>query len=92
MKQKKGTIMELRNVNNNALIATYDNEKKTITIQDTFLKRALEIDGITIPELLKEQYGNKTTVKLNDPEFTKAFKDVYYVKHYKDKENYKWFQ
>ena len=57
------------------VVAEMDN--KSITIKDPFLEKELKLKGIKIPQVLKDQFEGKTAVKMGDPLFPKAFKEIY---------------
>lgn len=61
-------------------------EEKTMAfaVKDPFLRKDLEINGITIPAPLRAQYEGKSVVKMSDPLFPKAFKEVYMKLHMKE--------
>ncbi|MEI6790452.1 MAG: hypothetical protein WCK42_04650 [Myxococcaceae bacterium] len=52
------------------------------TQQDLFtdptFQKAMSQFGIVIPEALQKDFGDKQRVYLNDPEFMKAFKELYF--------------
>ena len=57
------------------VVAEMDN--KSIIIKDPFLEKELKLKGIKIPPVLQNQFEGKTVVKMGDPLFPKAFKEIY---------------
>jgi len=55
------------------------------------LARAMEAFGVDIPVYLRGQFHNKTHIFPNDPDFSRAFREVYYT-HTMDRDLYKWVE
>lgn len=49
-----------------------------LKIHNDSLKNELKVSGIPIPDYLKELYGNKRVVEWEDPDFKKAFIEIYF--------------
>ena len=67
-----------------------DKDKKTVKFHDQIIVKMMSETGIIIPAIEQPAYGNKVKVVLGDPEFYKAFTQLYLANHYTDKEQYKW--
>lgn len=69
------------------IVAEMDNN--SIIIKDPFLQKELKLKGIKIPPVLKDQFEGKTVVKMGDPLFPKAFKEIY-LKLHMEESSYEW--
>ena len=47
--------------------------------KDRFLEREMKLHGIAIPPPLREKYHGKSSVHIEDKDFSKAFKEIYYT-------------
>ena len=56
---------------------------------DPDFQKSMSQSGIIIPEALQSQYGNKERVFWKDPEFVKAFKELFF-NHEMDPKQYEW--
>ena len=68
--------MKLINVSTGDVIVEYI-EKKVI-FNSTQLESIMKIEGITIPVFLLSNFNNRSTIKLGEEDFQRAFKEVYY--------------
>lgn len=71
--------MKCELLNESAVIYRFDTETKQAEILSTGLRAQLE-KGITILPSERAQFHNKRVVKLDDPEFHQAFKEIYVPK------------
>jgi hypothetical protein len=62
--------------------------EKTL-INDRILLKEMTLRGIIIPPALREEYGGKTAVRINDKEFQRAFKELYFP-HVFNPNHYRW--
>jgi hypothetical protein len=54
-------------------------EKGTVQFHHSMLADEMELFGVTIPVYLRPQFNNKPRVYPDDPDFERAFRDVYYT-------------
>ena len=59
-------------------------EENTILINDPFLKKELLYKGISIPLYKRSEYGMKSSIKMEDPLFLKAFKEIFVKTRFSD--------
>ena len=52
-------------------------EEETL-IHDPFFKRVFKEEGILIPVAMRDEFNGQSEVFLDDPDFQKAFKMIYY--------------
>ena len=83
----KEKTMKLVNFKTKCVLVEFHNDRAIF--HDRFLERQMKLRGIAIPPHLREQYEQKTFVKLNDPLFQKAFKEIYYPT-YLSSRSYEW--
>jgi len=50
---------------------------QSLQINDPFLEKELKLKGIAIPAPLRAQFDGKAVVRVGDPLFAKAFREVY---------------
>ncbi|MGM0440529.1 MAG: hypothetical protein ACQEP8_05405 [Chlamydiota bacterium] len=55
-----------------------DFQEGNIAFGDGFLKKDMQVNGVSIPDAIKAKYDGQSSVKLDDHKFEKAFKEVYY--------------
>ncbi len=67
-------------------------QSKVLQVFSEFERNSLRENGIAIPEGMRAQYEGKAFVKLDDPDFYKAFSNIYYKQHYAGKSEYRWFK
>lgn len=60
-------------------------------IKNAVLAGTLRSFGIAIPLYLRPQYGNRLHVLMEDPDFERAFKEVYYT-HCMDRDLFQWIE
>jgi hypothetical protein len=72
----KEELMQLVNVKTGFIVVEYKKDKTIF--HDRFLEQEMKQRGIIIPPHLQKDFGNKPVVRLNDKEFQKAFKEIYY--------------
>ncbi len=53
--------------------------KKTVTFYNKYLEQEMQIMGIPVPHGLRGLFGGKDIIFLGDPEFEKAFREIYYL-------------
>jgi hypothetical protein len=58
-------------------------------INDPYLKKEMEIRGITVPPFLRKSFQGTNRVRLGDRDFQRAFKEIYYELNL-DHEVYQW--
>lgn len=65
--------------------------EKDVPIQfhHPMLANEMEKFGVDIPVYLQPQFHDKTRVLMDDPDFERAFREVYYT-HCMDRDLYKW--
>jgi hypothetical protein len=68
---------KLVNIHNNQLILEFEGDKTLI--YSKFLEHEMRELGIPIPHGLRGVFHGKECVRLDDKEFQKAFKEVYYL-------------
>lgn len=69
--------MKLVNVNTKQPIVEFQGEKTLI--YSKFLEHEMQSIGISIPPGLRGLYHGKDCVRLEDEDFQRAFKEVFYV-------------
>jgi hypothetical protein len=79
--------MKLINIKSKFVVAEYKGE--TTIIHDRILEKEMRMRGIIIPSILQPEYGGKAVVRLNEKEFQKAFKELYFTQVFNPK-NYHW--
>lgn len=67
--------MKLINLKANFVVAEFQGDNTLI--YDRMLEKEMRVRGIVIPGPLREKYKQKSAVLLSDPEFQKAFKEIY---------------
>jgi hypothetical protein len=68
--------MQLINKETGFVLVEY--KKDTTIFHDRFLAKQMAQRGILIPPALRSAFENKQVIRLNDPLFQKAFKEVYF--------------
>ena len=68
--------MKLINTKTGDVVVEMDHGE--VVFHDRFLQKAMEKKGILIPPALQDEFGGKTYVRLGDPDFEKAFKEVFF--------------
>lgn len=66
-----------------------EKQGRTVSIKDPFLAKELKLKGISIPAPLRDKFGGKAVVKMDDPLFPKAFEEVY-LRLNREKSSYEW--
>jgi hypothetical protein len=79
--------MKLINLKSRFIVAEYRSEKTLI--HDRVLEKEMAVRGVIIPPGLRKEYGGKSTVRITDKEFQKAFKELYSAQVFNPK-NYRW--
>lgn len=79
--------MKFINVKSGFVVVEYKGEKTIV--HDRVLEKEMQIRGVMIPSALRSEYGGKATVRLNEKEFQKAFKELYSVQVFNPKK-YHW--
>ena len=79
--------MKLIHLNSGFVVAEILQRK--IIIHDRMLEKEMRIRGIAIPPPLRAAYGGKVAVRLEDPEFEKAFKEAYFPMAF-NPQSYSW--
>lgn len=79
--------MKLIHLKSQFVVAEYQGEKTTI--YDRVLVKEMTMRGILIPLALRKEYHEKTTIRMGDKEFQKAFKELYSSQVFNPK-NYRW--
>jgi hypothetical protein len=74
---KAGAPMQLINIKTGFVVVKYLEAKAFFN--DRFLEKQMNIQGIVVPPFLQKQFNDKTVIFLKDPEFQKAFKEIYYL-------------
>lgn len=72
----QGSPMQLINTKTGHVVIEFQGEKTIF--HDPYLEKAMKYQGIHIPPFLQKDFHDKEVVRLSDPEFQKAFHDVYY--------------
>ena len=67
--------MKLVNVKSGFVVVEYQGDKTIF--HDRMLEKEMTVRGVSIPPPLRSEYGGKSSVRLNEKEFQKAFKEVY---------------
>lgn len=80
--------MKLINTNTGKPLVTIGKEG-TVQFHHSVLADEIELLGVSIPVYLRSQFDNKTNVYLDDPDFARAFREVYYT-HNIDRDLFKW--
>ncbi len=83
----KDTTMKLVNTKSGFVVVEYQGDK--IIFHDRMLEKEMQVRGIVIPPALRCEYGGKSSVRLNEKEFQKAFKEVY-CKQAFSPQSYEW--
>ncbi len=83
----KEHTMKLVNVKSGFVVVEYQDEKTVF--HDRMLEKEMTIRGIIIPPALRSEYGGKASVRLNEKEFQKAFKEIY-CKQALNSPSFKW--
>lgn len=65
--------------------------EETIIFHNKFLESEMRSLGILIPHGLRSLYNGKDCIRLDDKEFQRAFKEVYYLT-VMDHEIFKWYE
>lgn len=79
--------MKLVNLKNQFIVVEY-NDKETI-FHDKILEKEMKERGVLIPPALRDRFSGKSSVKMNDPEFQVAFKEVFCPNVFNPK-NFEW--
>jgi hypothetical protein len=79
--------MKLVNVKSKFVVAEYQGDKTVF--HDRMLEKEMTVRGIVIPPALRSEYGGKASVRLNEKEFQKAFKEIY-CKQAFNPQSYQW--
>ncbi|MBS0649684.1 MAG: hypothetical protein JSR93_00835 [Verrucomicrobia bacterium] len=79
--------MKLVNLKNQFIVVEY-NDKETI-FHDKILEKEMKERGVLIPPALRDRFGGKSNVRMNDPEFQVAFKEVFCPNVFNPK-NFEW--
>ncbi len=61
----------------------------SIQIKDPFLAKELQLKGISIPIPLRSEFDGKSAIRMGDPLFVKAFREVY-LRINMDEGSYEW--
>lgn len=72
---KQISSARLINLKNQSIIVEYK-EIETI-FHDKILEEEMKARGVLIPPALRSRFGNKDRVRLNEPEFQAAFREVF---------------
>jgi len=64
-------------------------EEGAVQFHHSMLADEIELFGVTIPAYMRPQFSDKTNVYLDDPDFERAFREVYYT-HHIDRDLFKW--
>jgi hypothetical protein len=72
----QGDSMKLINTKTGFVVVEF--ESGLVHFHDRFLEAEMKETGILIPSSHQADYGGKETIFLGDPEFEKAFKNIYY--------------
>ena len=72
---KEIVSMKLVNLKKQFVVVEYKEEQTLI--HDKILEQEMKEGGVLIPPALRERFGGKTNVRLTDPEFQVAFKEVF---------------
>lgn len=68
--------MKLINKETQCIVVEFTDTKTVF--HDRFLEAEIAENGITIPPALQEEYEGKEVIFVEDPQFLKAFKEIYY--------------
>src|SRR6266404_5245436 len=71
-----GKPMQLVNVQSGFIVVEYKGEKTIF--HDPFLEDSMRKQGIIIPPAFRKDFSDKSIIRLNDVNFQKAFKEIYY--------------
>jgi hypothetical protein len=80
---------EMKLIHKTTRFVVAETDNKSIIIKDPFLEKELKLKGIKIPPVLKDQFEGKAVVKMGDPLFAKAFKEIY-LKLNMGESSYEW--
>jgi hypothetical protein len=84
---QKGGIMKLVNTKTSRAILEFKEGKPCF--YSKFLENEMRQIGIEIPHGLRGSYQGKTHITLDDTEFERAFKEIYYTQ-YMNPSQFKW--
>jgi hypothetical protein len=84
-----GHKMKFIHLKSGFVVVEYRGEQTII--HDRVLAQEMNIRGIVVPSALRQKYGGKASIRINDPEFQRAFQEdytpqVYHPNHYGWKE------
>ncbi len=80
--------MKLIDSENNSVYIEFDDGKSPY-FADAFLEKEMQLYGIEIPPKYREEFDGKQIVMLEDDDFPRAFRDVYYLYHV-DRNVFRW--
>lgn len=81
------TCMKLIHKNTGYVVA--EQSGSALVINDPFIQKELKLKGIQIPPALRSQYDGKSIIRMDDPLFAKAFKEVY-LKMHSNQTSFEW--
>lgn len=79
--------MKLVNLKNQFVVVEY-NGKETV-FHDKILEKEMKERGVLIPPALRDRFSGKSNVRMSDPEFQVAFKEVFCPNVFNPK-NFEW--
>jgi len=79
--------MKLVEMKHNQVLVEFKDD--VVIIHDQIIEQDIKKRGIFIPPAYRSEYDGKTTIKIGDPDFQRAFKEVYYAFTFKDKSLYR---
>jgi len=68
--------MKLVNIKTRFVVVEFVGEETRFF--DPFLENEMKRQGIAIPPFFKKEFGGRSSVRLKDKDFQKAFKEIYY--------------
>jgi hypothetical protein len=83
----KDPTMKLVNTKSGFVVVEYQGDKTIF--HDRMLEKEMQMRGIIIPPALRSEYGGKSTVRMNEKEFQKAFKEIYSKQAFSS-QSYEW--
>lgn len=73
------------------LLTAIDIQDGKVVFFDPLLEADIRLNGIFVPEILRDDYGGKTRIGVEDGEFSRAFMELYYPNVY-DPDHWVWIE
>jgi hypothetical protein len=83
----KGCPMKLVHVKTGSIVVEF--KGKETKFYDRILEQHMKMEGIVVPPFLQKDFEDKKRIRLDDPLFQRAFKEIHYP-HSFDPTLYQW--